>query len=132
MNMIISYSAKRDFQDSFTPWSTTFLSAGNMKSLFNYTVIGAFWSLLLHSEGSPWKCVLLAGGGSKRVQDTGSVYSLEYFICGSSCFMLSEACMAVSLPGHAGILDNRKLNFFLTDYTYLFCFSSSRNTATQE
>lgn len=87
-----------------------------MKSLFNYTVIGAFWSLLLHSEGSPWKCVLLAGRGSKRVQNMGSVYSLEYFICGSSCLMLSEACMAVSLPGHVGILDKRHNS--LTDYTY--------------
>lgn len=120
-----------DFQDSFTPWSTTFLSAGNMKSPFNYTVIGAFWSLLLHSEESPWKCVLLAGGRSKRVQNMGSVYSLEYFICGSSCLMLSEACMAVSLLGHVGILDNRRHNSFF-NRLYIFFFSSSRDTATQE
>lgn len=131
LQMNIWYFAQRGFKDSYTPGCATFLSAGNIKNLFNYTVIRAFCSLLLHSEGRPWKPVLLAGGG-KRVQNMGSVYSLEGFIRGSRCLLLG-ACMAVSLQGHAGILDNRTYNsFFWTVYTSLFCFSSSRNTATQE
>lgn len=99
-----------------------------------------FWlhchSSLLESAAVFWGKSLetcATGRWSKRVQNMGSVYSLECFICGSSCLLLSEACMAVSLLGHVGILDNMRHNsVFGTDYTYLFCFSSSRNTAVQE
>jgi len=38
MNMNIQYSAYRDFQGSSKPGSTTFLAAGNIKNLFDYTV----------------------------------------------------------------------------------------------
>lgn len=70
-----------------------------------------------------------AGRWSKGVQNMESVYSLERFVCGSSCLLLSEACMPVSPLRHAGILNRKESSIFRTDCTYLFCFSSCRKTA---
>lgn len=70
-----------------------------------------------------------AGRWSKAVQNMESVYSLELFICGSSCLLLSEACMPLSPLRHVGILNRTESSIFRTYYTYLFCFSSCRKTA---
>lgn len=62
------------------------------------------------------------------MQNVGSVHSLECFICGSNCMLLSEAYMAVSFLGHVGILDKQDTAQFFRQIIHIYFASAAPET----
>lgn len=57
----------------------------------------------------------------------GLDYTLDCFIYGSGCLLLSEACMAASLLKHVEILDATGHNSVFRQIIHLFCFNTTQN-----
>lgn len=94
--------------------------------LFQQATSRTFLTTLSFEPSAACCCILREVPGnlcycrwSKRVQNMGSVYSFDCFICGSTCLLLSESCVAVSLLKHVGILDNRT-QFSFWDRLYIY------------